>query len=226
MESLELDRIVFLLTDENFTAELKTFRRSLLRLKVRLRNNHLTGGLKHVKTLIHRLQTSFPVKLFQYYRTEKPKNRSLRALRLRLCQFIRHTDAIISKATLVYGSSQPHFKVGHLTQHYLVVRASLARLIFCFRALLVYSADLYLSIYKPVSSENLPKGEEGPIEYLSPENVKEILLSHNCEPRQEIENESPEILDENPTKKVKLDIPIGELIDRETMRPVRACRRK
>lgn len=229
MDILELDRIVFLLTDDNFKDELKTFRRSYQRLKTRLRNNRLTGELKQVKTSIHRLEVGFPVALFDNYRTNKPKQKSLDAFKFRLCQFIHHIESIITKATLVYGTSQPHFRVGHLVQHYLVIRASLARLIFCFKALLVYSVDLYLELQRPtVSPSKLRKTKEALPKLLTSDAAKNILISHNCKPKQEseIEIESPEIIEHNPTKKIKLDNSIGQLIDRETMRPVRACRKK
>jgi hypothetical protein len=226
METLALDRIVFLLTDDNFKAELKTYRRSFQRLKLRLRNNRLSAELKQVKTLIHRLESEFPVALFQHYQTQKLKNRQLKSLRLRLSQYILKIDAVVAKATSVYGSSQPHFRVGHLIPHYLVVRASLARLIFCFKALLVYSVDLYLSLVKSSLAKSIEDSEKGPHKLLTSDEAKDILLNHNCKPKQEIESETPEIIEQNPSKKIKLDDSIGELIDRKTMRPVRVCRKR
>jgi hypothetical protein len=228
MENLELDRIVFLLTDDNFKLELKTFRRSNQRLKIRLRNNRLNGELKQVKTLISRLEAEFPVALFEHYRTKKPSNRLLKVLRIRLCQFIRRIDAIVTKATLVYGASQPHFRVGHLVQHYLVIRASLARLIFCFKALLVYAVDLYLSLHKSCPTIEIDESKTASKHILTPEEAKNILTNHNCKPKPESEpeNESPEIIEESHSKKIKLNESIGVIVDRNTMRPVRACRKK
>jgi hypothetical protein len=227
MESLELDRIVFLLTDDNFKDELKAFRRSFQRLKVRIRNSHLNGELKQVKTLIHRLQVEFPVALFQYYRTNKPSKRSIKTLQARICQYILKIDTIITRATLVYGTSQSHFRVGHLVQHYLVVRSSLARLIFCFKALLVYSVDLYLSLIKSTTPSKVGEKDASHSILLTSEEATNILLKHNCKPKEEEpEAETPEIVEQNCSKKIKLDDSIGTLIDRNTMRPVRSCRKR
>lgn len=226
MDSLELSRIVFLLSDDNFKSELKIFRRSYQRLKIRLRNTSLTGALKQVKTLIHRLEIGFPIALFEQYRTTKPKPKGLTALANRLSKFIVAIDEILVKATRAQATSQQHFRVGHLIQHYLVVRSSLARLIYCYKALLVYSVDLYTSFHT-VKKETTS---------ISFEQAREILLKHDCKPKPELADESLEIVDlETPCKSLgktqnkrnsNQENPIGELIDRKTLRPVRAIKKR
>ena len=221
MESLELDRIIFLLSDENYITEFRTYKRSLQRLRVRLRNNCLTADLNHVKSLIKRLEANFPIALFQHYQTKLPRRRSFYTFKYRLSQFISELDKIIRKATLVYGTSQPHFRVGHLVQHYIVVRACLARLIFCYKALLVYSVDLYLSL-----STATARSQKDQKKVLTSDEATNILLKHNCKPKPQSDDEPLEVIEQNPSKRIKLDDSIGELIDRETMRPVRACRKR
>lgn len=226
MDIVELDRIISLLRDDNYTAELKAFRRSVQRLKIRLRNNKLSAQLKHLKTLIHRMEVGFPVRLFETLKATQPTKKFEAKLISHFSQFIRRIDEILQKAIIVYGFSQSHFKVGHLLHHYLVIRASLARLTYCFKALLVYSADLYHDLCRKCNPEHINKNrKEEENKLLTYDQVKAIVVRHECTPKLESTNDSPEIIAESTREIAHPEEQIGQLIDRKTMRPMRACKR-
>lgn len=230
MDIIELDRIISLLNDDNFQAELQTFRRSYQRLKIRLRNNQLNAQLKHLRALINRLEIGFPAKLFESKKRTQSNPKSTLALLSYLSEYITNLNTILTKAIAVYGFSQPYFRVGHLVQHYLVIRASLARLIFCYKALLVYSADLYHELFKVDKIEELKKKQKRGKKLLAYDTVKGILVQHNCKPKQESAiTESPDVICISPEDKEVIkeeEVVVGQLIDRKTLRPMRACKRK
>lgn len=221
MDIVELDRIISLLHDDNYKSELIAFRRSYQRLKIRLRNNRLNGQLKQLRTLISRLEVAFPVKLFEKLKKNELNRKTSAILLSYISQFIRRLDDILQKSIVIYCKSQPHFRVGHLVQHYLVVRASLARLTFCFKALLVYSSDLYLDLSKSNNLNRINLSRDKEEKLISCDDALAILNRHNCVPKQVISSDSPEILSEE----IKANEQIGQLIDRSTLRPVRACRK-
>lgn len=224
MGSDELDCIISLLDDNDFKAELKAFRRSYQRLKVRLRNNKLIGHFKQLITLIRRIQQDFPVKLFKIYK-EPQSSKSRKAFQLFNNQFIKRIDVISSKALELYCSTQPHFKVGHLVPHYIVLRASLARLLICFKALLVYAADLYLLSSKSSLIGKLNEKRSDDSKLLTFEEIQQILLRNDCKPREDLIEQPVEVIEEISKDQPKSE-EIGQLIDRTSMRPMRACKRK
>lgn len=224
MEILELDRIISLLRDESYALELGAFRRSVQRLKIRLRNNKLTAQLKHLKTLIHRMEVAFPLKLFERLKTTKLTKKSTVRFLFYISQFIKRISEILQKTITVYGCSQAHFKVGHLLQHYLVIRASLARLTYCFKALLVYSADLYHDLSRTNNIERMNESPRLEDKLLTYEEVKTIVLKHECCVKQEAAIDTPAVF-EGPKSEAESKEQVGQLIDRKTMRPMRTCKR-
>ena len=232
MDTGALDGIVWLLDDIEFKSELRTFRRSFQRLKIRLRNNKLMGNLKELITQIKRLEFDFPSKLFKNKEVFKTKHRTKTArISQKFCNhFIRKLDKLLDKGLRVYCETQPHFRVGHLLQHFIVLRASLARLIFCYRALLVYVVDFYLELDRLTAIEKInSKESDESKKLLTREEAKSVLLNHHCKPREEPLEDTPvEVVnldDKNDNNPITID-EVGPLIDRATRRPMRACKRK
>lgn len=234
LDTDELDRLIkrniILLDDGDFKAELCAFRRSFQRLKIRLRNNHLIGQLKQLRKLIRQLELDYPIKLFltfsesvDNFEGTKKQLKSFRTFQSFNCQLILEIDKILEKAIHAYCYTQPYFKVGHLIPHFVVLRASLARLTICFKALLVHASDMYmeLSRFCPIDQTMDVKKVEG-VNLLTCEDVRQILIKHNCKPRLERSEEAKTSDDDS--KPVTEQI--GQLIDRATMKPVSANKRK
>lgn len=215
----ELCRINQLLLDGDFILEFDIFKRTYQRLKVRLRNNKLIGELKQYKNLITKLRTDYPAALFiRYQRQEENKKVKLATLRC-IYNFVLAIDSILDKNLSIYATIQPHYRVGHLLQHYIVLKASLARLAFCFKALLVYSADSFYAISS--IKEKIKKNLHSKPSVSRYKEIREVLAKHNCQSKQDIDtNESPEVVLE--VHKIE---EIGQIIDRASLRPKRACKR-
>lgn len=194
-------QLVNLLEDEAFRLELVTYKCSLQRLRVRLRNNAFIAQLKCIKTILKKLREAFPPALLKNHLINSSKSNKSHPKFIKLLrQLIGFLNDSLDKILQVYCCSQPHIRVGHLIQHLILVRASLARIRLCFKALLVHSTDAYLELNKFDNSAQT---------YCS-----EILLKHDCRPKEvtsvSVESEDVEHIDEQ----------IGQLIDRSSLQPV------
>lgn len=221
MDIEEPNFIISLLKDDEFKGELKAFRLSYQRMRTRLRNNILIGETKQLVTQVKRLQADYPIELFA--RLNESKNpKFVRKFQSFNAQFISNIDKILSTATKVYCKTQPHFKVGHLVQHFIVLRSSIARIIICFKALLTYAIDLHIVLKRDKLISKLELKEKSPITH---QEALELLKKHECKPRADLEQELVSINSDTENKESGKE-EIGLLIDRTTMRPVRACKLK
>lgn len=235
MDKEQIDYIISLLEDNDFQSEYRAFRRAYQRLKIRFRNNQLIGQFKQVVTLIRRLNREFPAQLFKTQR-DLVDDKATKAFQSFNNQFIRNIDKILDKSEQLYSAIQPHFNVGHLVQHFIVLRASLARLSICFKALLVFATDLYLETSRLVPIKSVNKRKSPRKKVLTFKEAQEVLLKYDCKPRADLLEESIEVIKEVPSsqtssqattkrKKNSNNEEVGQLIDRATMRPMRACKR-
>lgn len=214
---MDIKQLTNLLCDKDFSLELKAYRCAYQRLKIRIRNNQFTSQLKQLSNMTKLLQKTYSVdllksynnKLFQYKSENKDKKilkkkqHLLRSYLNYLNQMIILIDKLIDKSLQIYAQTQPRLKVGHLIHHYLIVKTSIARLRICFKALLIYSCDLYIDIYKQFNY----KGQSLPDCNV----IREILLKNNCKPAAD---------DSVGSSTRKEDESIGQLIDRKTMKPI------
>lgn len=239
-----------LLSDHNFKLELQAYKSAYQRLKVRLRNNPFTGQLKQLANMIKSLEKDFSIELLKTFNQKlektcddvKKKRHFIKSYLKFLIQMINQVDKLIEKTLFIYAQTQPRLRVGHLVHHYLVVKSSIARIRMCFKALLIYSCDLYIDICRQYKykGKSLPNCND----------ICQVLLKNDCKPRVErsqvvkvsdnTKTDDP-IHDDNNIRPMEIDADeirknlrsdgeggnrvtnkeqIGQLIDRETMKPV------
>lgn len=202
------NQLITLLDDRDFRSELKTFKSAYQRLRVRLRNNQLVAHLKTLITSTRQLQEKFPSSILGTYVNqlnddEKKAKRGIKSLREHVIGMVEFLETTLGQTLYVYGYTQPHFRVGHLIHHLIIIRACISRFRIYLKALLVYSCDLCVEI----DSLNL-------LDTKSPkDHFDQILCRHDCKPR----NLSAVIAISPPVQKTDDQTEIGQLIDRDTM---------
>lgn len=207
-----LNQLESLLADNIFLQEIKIYRCAFKRLKVRFRNNQFISSVKQLVTSIRKLQVEFRPELFQSYnnrivnaKSEKKQIRDTVMLLKTICEFITFLDTIFEKTIFIYRNTQPHMKIGHLTHHLIVIRASISRLRICFKAMLVYASDIFMEITEQFN-------KKGPMDR---EDVINIMTKHDCKPRARcsIDVTEPHNIPDDCGE-------IGPIIDRSTMKPI------
>lgn len=206
-----INQIAALTDDKDFKLEFKAFKSAFQRLKVRLRNNQLIAHLKQLAFSTRKLQNEFSAEVTKTYVNQlinsdgKKREKHLKSLRTYIQNFIEYLDNLLGQTLFVYGYTQPHFRVGHLIHHLIVLRTCISRYRICMKALLVYCCDLYTEI------TNLNLIESA----LSKDCLDQILKKHDCKPR----NLSAIFKTKSSIETIEiLDDEVGELIDRNTMK--------
>lgn len=212
-----INQLANLLNDQDFKSEIKTFRSAYQRLRIRLRNNPLISHLKQLATSTRQLQDKFSTNLFEVYATHlnndgKKLKKSLRSIQTLIQELINFLDTVLEQTLFVYCCTQPHFRVGHLIHHFIVLRTCISRYRICLKALLVYSCDLSHEISGlDLIDCALPK-----------DRLDEILRKHECKPR----NLSALIKTKPPIETIDIQDEVGQLVDRDTMKVERNLRSK
>lgn len=195
-----VNQLAILLEDDAFRRELVTYKCALQRLRVRLRNNVFIAQLKSVNSILKKIRESFPPKVIKHHHEASKKSKSARSNLVKLLkQFIEFLDDSLDTMLQVYCSSQRHIRVGHLIQHLILIRSSLARIRLCFKALLIHATDLYL--------------EMSNFDLQSVAFCSDTLRKHDCKARETPQNEEDLTVEQKPEL-------IGQLIDRNTLKPV------
>lgn len=226
-----LKQLINLLSDKDFLFELRTYRCAYQRLKVRLRNNLLTAQLKQLVTLNRQLQVDFDVKNFHSYSeqlknltdttTKKKQDYVLHSVSKFLSKFIQFIDKLIDRTIHVYGYTQSHFKIGHLSHHLIILRTCLSRIRICFKALLIYACDLLIEISKICDHIDNEEQNSKKVCITTDQAIK-TLVKHQCKPRlshSAKSSESPEVEITCEISKTIVNEEVGQLIDRATMKP-------
>lgn len=230
---MELRQLEHLLHDKDFKLELRAYRKACQRLRTRFRNNPFTGQLRQLANMTKELQRTYSVDSLKAYNDhliklgcrEQENNEKQHEAIKRYLKFLHNMvqlcQKLIVKTVEIYAGTQPRIKVGHLVHHYVIVRASLARIRICMKALLIYTCDLYIDICTKYSfhgdGEKLPNCEK----------IRTILIENRCKPKNvgikpidgKDESTAMELDVDKTIKSEYKEEKIGQLIDRKTLKP-------
>lgn len=218
----DLLQIANILQDNSFSSECTIFKKSYLRLRVRLRNNIFVSKLKQISNSIALFRSKFQPKLFRSYRDSakvfisESKKTQLNSFLNTISDLIESCDKITTNILYVYSSTQAQLSVGHLIHHLIVIRSSLARLQICFKGVLVYATDLCLTLSTiiEVDRPNLQHKE-----------LNKLLLNHDCKIKKTASATFTKVHEHHNHVPDNITLPnrdpdIGKLIDRSTMQVV------
>lgn len=193
-----MNQLTCLMNDESLKQELAAYNGALQRLKIRLRNNLLIAQLKQVVRISKELRRNFSRRLLMHGDLKGKK----------LIKFVKDlilfADKSLDKMLQVYSYTQAHMRIGHLIQHLILVRTSLARVRICFKAILVYAADIYRDL-KPDNQKVLTF-------------YREILEKNDCKPLSDSNKMAADQVDRQEEEHV------GQLIDRSAFESHMAAR--
>lgn len=228
-----VDHLASLIADPSLKQEYRVYRCSFKRLRIRFRNNIFIGNLKQLATINYRLQIDYPsvslttyVKRILDQKDEKKRLKIMGSFAKTMCGMINFLDVAIDKGFHIFTLTQRHMRVGHLTHHLITLRACISRIWTCLRAMLVYASDILMELIYLTKKKTL----------LGYDDVRNILVKHDCKPRIERQhesnsdhNEDTEMIIVEPsnesiakrtrnTRSKDCEV-IGQLIDRKTRRP-------
>lgn len=188
-------KLASLLGDKYIRDEIRIYRLAHRRLKSRFRNNLFVSRLNQIVLLNKKLQTEFKPELFNT-RTHRP------LFGQSITNLIKFLDQIIDLALKVYCQTQAHIRVGHLTHHLIVIRASLSRLRVYYKAILIYACDIHMEMNNDELS-------------FCVNDIIRLMKKHYCKPK--IKSKPPA---EATNSEESIYQDVGPVIDRKTMRPV------